>query len=40
LQNIRASIETVSSEKGRDGYARMLANEARFRVVIEMTPSA
>jgi len=40
LENIRASIETVPFEKARDGYARMLANEARFRMVIEMTPSA
>ena len=39
LQNIRASIEKVPFERAPDGYARMLANEARFRMVIEMSPS-
>jgi D-arabinose 1-dehydrogenase-like Zn-dependent alcohol dehydrogenase len=39
LQNIRARIEKVPFERAPDGYARMLANEARFRMVIEMTPS-
>jgi hypothetical protein len=34
------SIETVPFEKTKDGYARMLAKEARFRLVIEVAPSA
>jgi propanol-preferring alcohol dehydrogenase len=38
LQNIRARIERVPFERTPDAYARMLANEARFRMVIEMTP--
>jgi D-arabinose 1-dehydrogenase-like Zn-dependent alcohol dehydrogenase len=39
LQNIRARIERVPFERTPDAYARMLANQARFRMVIEMTPS-
>jgi D-arabinose 1-dehydrogenase-like Zn-dependent alcohol dehydrogenase len=39
LQNIRARIETVPFERTPEAYARMLANEARFRMVIEMSPS-
>jgi D-arabinose 1-dehydrogenase-like Zn-dependent alcohol dehydrogenase len=33
LQNILARIEKVPFEKARDGYTRMLANQARFRLV-------
>jgi propanol-preferring alcohol dehydrogenase len=39
LQHIRARIERVPFERTPDAYARMLANEARFRMVIEMAPS-
>jgi D-arabinose 1-dehydrogenase-like Zn-dependent alcohol dehydrogenase len=39
LRNVRATIERVPFERTPDAYARMLANEARFRMVIEMTPS-
>jgi D-arabinose 1-dehydrogenase-like Zn-dependent alcohol dehydrogenase len=40
LQHIRAKIERVPFERTPDAYARMLANKARFRMVIAMTPSA
>jgi propanol-preferring alcohol dehydrogenase len=40
LQDIRAKIESVPFEKTPDAYAKMLANKARFRMVIEMTPAA
>ena len=36
LQNIRAKIEKVPFERAPEAYARMLANKARFRMVIEM----
>ncbi|MDX5630224.1 MULTISPECIES: zinc-binding dehydrogenase [unclassified Brenneria] len=34
LQNIRAKIETISLEQATEGYAKMMRNEARFRIVI------
>jgi propanol-preferring alcohol dehydrogenase len=36
LQDIRARIEMVPLERAADGYARMMANEARFRIVLSM----
>jgi D-arabinose 1-dehydrogenase-like Zn-dependent alcohol dehydrogenase len=36
LQNVRATIEKVPFEKTPEAYAKMLANEARFRMVLEM----
>lgn len=33
-RDIRAHIETVPLEKAAEGYARMLRNEARFRMVL------
>jgi D-arabinose 1-dehydrogenase-like Zn-dependent alcohol dehydrogenase len=38
LQNIRPMIETVSLEDVPQAYARMMRNEARFRIVIKMSP--
>lgn len=37
LQDIRASIEVVGLQDAPAAYARMLANEARFRIVLDMT---
>jgi propanol-preferring alcohol dehydrogenase len=37
LQDIRAMTETVSLDEAPAAYARMLANEARFRMVIDLT---
>jgi alcohol dehydrogenase, propanol-preferring len=37
LQNIRAKTEIVSLQDAPAGYARMLANQARFRIVIDMS---
>ena len=37
LQDVRARIELVSLQDAAAGYARMLANQARFRVVIDMS---
>ncbi|MCL2899554.1 zinc-binding dehydrogenase [Brenneria tiliae] len=34
LQNIRAKIETISLEQAAEGYAKMMRNEARFRIVV------
>jgi D-arabinose 1-dehydrogenase-like Zn-dependent alcohol dehydrogenase len=34
LENVRAMIETVPLERAADGYARMMSNEARFRMVL------
>lgn len=34
LENIRPMIETVPLEKAADGFARMMAGKARFRVVL------
>ena len=36
LQNVRATVEKVPFEQAPKAYEKMLANEARFRVVIEM----
>jgi propanol-preferring alcohol dehydrogenase len=36
LQDIRARIETVPLERAADAYARMMANDARFRIVLSM----
>jgi hypothetical protein len=38
LQNIRAR-QKVPFERTPNAYAKMLVNEARFRMVLEMTPS-
>jgi len=40
LQDVRAMIETVPFERAPEAYARMLANKARFRMVIEMRPDS
>ena len=37
LQDVRATIERVPFERAPEAYAKMLANEARFRMVLEMT---
>jgi D-arabinose 1-dehydrogenase-like Zn-dependent alcohol dehydrogenase len=37
LEHVRATIETVPFERAPEAYARMLANKARFRMVIEMS---
>jgi len=37
LQGIRAKIETYPLEKAAEAYERMLANKARFRIVLSMT---
>jgi alcohol dehydrogenase, propanol-preferring len=37
LQDVRAKIEVVPLQDAPAGYARMLANQARFRVVIDMS---
>jgi propanol-preferring alcohol dehydrogenase len=34
LQNVRPMIETVPLERAPEGYARMMRNEARFRIVL------
>jgi len=34
LENIRPMIETVPFEKAADGFARMMAGKARFRMVL------
>jgi D-arabinose 1-dehydrogenase-like Zn-dependent alcohol dehydrogenase len=40
LQDIRATIEVVPLEQAAEAYARMLRNEARFRIVLDMAPTA
>ena len=35
LQRIRATLEILPLERAADGYARMMRNEARFRIVLE-----
>ncbi|NVN09643.1 alcohol dehydrogenase [Nguyenibacter vanlangensis] len=37
FQDVRATIERVPFERAPEAYAKMLANEARFRMVLEMT---
>jgi len=37
LQNIRAKTETIPLEQAAAGYAKMMRNEARFRIVITMS---
>ena len=37
LQDVRATVEVVSLQDAAAGYARMLANQARFRIVIDMS---
>jgi len=39
LQNIRSMNEVVPLEEAAAGYARMMSNKARFRVVLTMGPS-
>ena len=34
LQGIKPVVEVLPLEKAADGYQRMLANQARFRVVL------
>lgn len=34
LENVRAMIETVPLERAAEAYARMMRNEARFRIVL------
>jgi 2-desacetyl-2-hydroxyethyl bacteriochlorophyllide A dehydrogenase len=34
LQQVRPTIEVVPLERAAEGYARMMANEARFRIVL------
>ena len=34
LQGIKPMVEVLPLEKAADGYQRMLANQARFRVVL------
>jgi propanol-preferring alcohol dehydrogenase len=34
LENIRPMIETIPLEDAADGFARMIAGEARFRMVL------
>jgi alcohol dehydrogenase len=34
LQGIKPMVEVLPLEKAADGYQRMLANQARFRVVV------
>ena len=38
LQGIRPMVEVVPLDKAADGYQRMLANQARFRVVLTTAP--
>jgi alcohol dehydrogenase len=38
LQGIKPMVEVLPLEKAADGYQRMLANQARFRVVLTTTP--
>ncbi len=40
LQNVRPMIETLPLEKAADAYAKMMAGEARFRMVLTMTADA
>jgi D-arabinose 1-dehydrogenase-like Zn-dependent alcohol dehydrogenase len=37
LQDVRARIEVVGLDEAPAAYARMMANEARFRMVLDMT---
>lgn len=34
LENVRAMIEAVPLERAAEAYARMMRNEARFRIVL------
>jgi D-arabinose 1-dehydrogenase-like Zn-dependent alcohol dehydrogenase len=34
LENIRPMVETVALEQAAEGYARMMAGKARFRMVL------
>ena len=36
LTGVRAMIEQLPLEKAADGYAKMMAGNARFRVVLTM----
>ena len=36
LQNVRPMTETIRLEEAAAGYARMMSNAARFRVVMTM----
>jgi alcohol dehydrogenase len=38
LQGIKPMVEVVPLDKAADGYQRMLANQARFRVVLTTAP--
>jgi alcohol dehydrogenase len=38
LQGIKPMVEVLPLEKAADGYQRMLANQARFRVVLTTAP--
>ncbi|RFB75662.1 alcohol dehydrogenase [Methylovirgula sp. 4M-Z18] len=40
LQDVRATIEKVPFQQAPKAYAKMLANEARFRMVLEMQGAA
>jgi propanol-preferring alcohol dehydrogenase len=37
LQDVRARIEVVPLAEAAAAYARMMRNEARFRMVLDMT---
>jgi alcohol dehydrogenase len=37
LQGIKPMVEVLPLERAAEGYQRMLANEARFRVVLTTT---
>jgi alcohol dehydrogenase len=38
LQGIKPMVEVLPLEKAADGYQRMIANQARFRVVLTTAP--
>lgn len=38
LTDIHPIIETIPLEQAAEGYARMMRNEARFRMVLTMQP--
>jgi alcohol dehydrogenase len=40
LQGIKPMVEVLPLEKAADGYQRMLANQARFRVVLTTAETA
>ena len=37
LQDVRAQIEVMGLSEAPQAYSRMLANEARFRIVLDAT---